>query len=169
MDRREDYELLPFTREPPRRALHRVTLTLCAVAAVAEPALWVAGAGGFSDSDVILLIMLTAPYLFFALYVWLQRRRTAASWVLFGSVVVVAAVGLAVAGAHAVRSLTMGVTGAAPNRGGGVAAVGCFHWLMVFVCGLLSVVVSAIASSGQDRFAPERRPRRRRTHPEDED
>src|SRR5262245_58754199 len=121
MDELEDHPP-PFVLPPPRRVLHRVALALCALAAVAEPALWVAGSGGFSDSDVILIIMLSAPYLFFALYVWLQRRRKAASWVLLASVVVVAAVGLTVAGAYAARFL---LTGVARSRDGAIAMVGC--------------------------------------------
>jgi hypothetical protein len=169
MDDREDYEPPPFLLPPRPRVLHRVTLAVCAAGAVAEPALWAASAGGLSGQDVAIFLLLSAPYLFLSLYVWLQRRRTAASWVLLASTVVLAVVGLAVAGVHAYRSLLSGTP--APNRDAGLGLVACFKWLMVFVFGALSVVVSAIASAGQDQFAPrpERRPRRRPMPREDDD
>jgi hypothetical protein len=162
MDDREDHDP-PFVR-PTRHVLHRVTLAICAAAAVAEPGVWVASGGGLSDSDVVLIPLLSAPYLFLALYAWLQRGRTAASWVLLVATFVLAALGLAVAGAHLFRSLTSGAP--APSRDAGIGLMSCFRWLMVFVIGGLSVLVGAVASASSDRPGP---PRRRRPTPAEED
>jgi len=162
MDDREDYEPPPIVRQPARRALLRATLAVCALAAVAESSLWVASQGGLQEWEVFRLALYCSPYLFLAVYAWLQRGRTAPSLVLLIAAVIMAALGLAAAGWQWYSALAAGATPRDSNAG----LIACFQWVMVIIFGALSVLVRAIAGAGQDRFSP--RPKRR-ARPEDED
>ena len=135
MGDREDSEPPPIIREPSRPVVYRATLVVCALGVLVESVLWIISDGGFRAGDFVRLPILTSAYWFLALYVWIQRRRTAASWVLLASTVVLAVIGLSVAGVHCYHSLT---TGAPPRFDG--TALGltvCFRWFMLAAVGAL--------------------------------
>jgi hypothetical protein len=129
------------------RVLHWFTVGVCALAATGEMVLACTSTPNLTPGDAVLyLALIAAPYLFLALYAWLQRHRRAASRVLFLVTVALAALALPFVGFHGYQYHTKAWYTEDSRKS--VMTVACLRWPMTFLFGL-AVVVAARTNTGR--------------------
>jgi hypothetical protein len=125
-----------------------ITLSVCALAAVATLALGFAGCGWsiLVPEDALVVPLAVGPYALLGLMAWWRRKRRVASAVVLVSTLLVAAVGLLAFGADAWRVQTDPQHGMAMRLT--VIVVPVLQWAATVVLGLGLAVAWALTRAG---------------------
>jgi hypothetical protein len=132
-----------------RGMVPRITLSVCALAAVATFALGFAGCGWsiMVPEDALVVPLVLSPYALLGLMAWWRRKRRVASAVVLASTLLVAAAGLLAFGADAWRVQTEPQHGMAMRLT--VIIVPVLQWAATAVLGLGLAVSLAIARASE--------------------